>query len=62
MNLLLNVFLEEVNVHETLSKRIETYRENSKPILDYYRNKGILMTVDASAHPERVVEEAQMEI
>lgn len=47
---------------ETLSKRIETYKENSKPILDYYRDKGILMTVDASAHPERVVEEAQMEI
>jgi len=44
---------------ETLAKRIETYNNNSKPILDYYKNKGILMTVDASSHPERVVEEAQ---
>ena len=41
---------------ETLKSRIDTYRENSKEILDYYRQVGLLKTMDASNHPERVVE------
>ncbi len=44
---------------ETLSKRINTYRENAKAILDYYRQKGLLMTVDASSNPESVIEDAK---
>ena len=43
---------------ETLAKRINTYRENAKDILDYYRNKGLLYTYDASHNPETVVEDA----
>ena len=43
---------------ETLAKRINTYRENAKEILDYYRNKGLLYTYDASHNPESVVEDA----
>ncbi len=46
---------------ETLSKRINTYRENAKAILDYYRQKGLLMTVDASAKPESVIEDAKVD-
>ena len=42
---------------ETLKARIETYKKNSKEILDYYKEKGLLKTVDASNHPERVVED-----
>ncbi len=45
---------------ETLTKRINTYRENAKAILDYYREKGLLMTVDASANPENVIEDAKV--
>lgn len=41
---------------ETLKKRIDTYRKNSEGILNYYRQKGILKTVDASAHPEQVID------
>lgn len=44
---------------ETLAKRINTYRENSKAILDFYRQKGLLMTVDASHNPESVIEDAK---
>ena len=44
---------------ETLSKRINTYRENAKSILEYYRQKGLLMTVDASSNPESVIEDAK---
>ncbi len=43
---------------ETLKARIDIYRKNSKEILDYYKNIGILKTVDSSGHPERMVEEA----
>lgn len=46
---------------ETLKARIDTYKKNSKEILDYYRNVGLLKTVDSSAHPEEVVEQATSE-
>ena len=42
---------------ETLKARIETYKKNSEEILNYYREKGMLKTVDASNHPERVVDD-----
>lgn len=48
------------DTRETLSRRINTYRENAKAILDFYREKGLLMTVDASANPETVVDDAKM--
>ena len=44
---------------ETLLRRINTYRENAKAILEYYKNKGLLMTVDASHNPETVIEDAK---
>ncbi len=44
---------------ETLKSRIDTYKANSKEILDYYRNAGLLKTVDSSGHPERIVEEVK---
>lgn len=43
---------------ETLVKRINTYRENDKEILDYYKEKGLLFTYDASHNPESVVDDA----
>lgn len=43
------------DTEETLKKRIETYEILSKPILDYYRKRGILKTVDSSSHPEKVL-------
>ena len=42
---------------ETLKARIETYKKNAGPILDYYKKAGLLKTVDSSGHPERIVEE-----
>ena len=47
---------------ETLKLRLETYKENSKEILDYYKSVGLLKTVDSSGHPERIVKEATEEI
>ena len=47
------------DTRETLAKRINTYRENAKEILDFYRQKGLLMTVDASHNPETVIDDAK---
>lgn len=43
---------------ETLKARIDTYNKNSKEILEYYKNVGLLKTVDSSAHPEEIVKQA----
>ncbi len=43
---------------ETLQARINTYKENSKEILKYYKDCGLLLTVDSSGHPENIVKEA----
>ena len=32
---------------ETARLRFKTYEEQTKPILDYFRNKGILHTINA---------------
>lgn len=45
------------DTQETLQKRIDLYRKNAKPILDYYKQKNILRTLDSSGHPERIVNE-----
>lgn len=47
------------DTRETLKARIDTYKANSKEILDYYRNAGLLKTVDSSGHPEKVVEDVK---
>lgn len=44
------------DTEETLEKRIKIYEEESKPILDFYRRKGILKTIDSSHNPEKVIE------
>ena len=43
------------DTEETLKNRRETYRENSNEILDYYRNIGLLRTVDSSNQSERII-------
>ncbi len=39
---------------ETLKNRIEVYTEQTLPIIDHYRAKGLLETVDGTATPESV--------
>jgi adenylate kinase len=39
---------------ETIRKRMEVYREQTEPLLTYYRNKGIVATVDGNQSIEQV--------
>jgi adenylate kinase len=34
---------------EALAKRLAVYREQTEPLVDYYRSKGLLRTVDGMA-------------
>ena len=52
------LFVRNDDTKETLKARIDTYKKNSKDILEYYKNEGLLKTVDSSAHPEEIVKQA----
>ena len=41
----------------TVEKRIEVYNEQTAPLIDYYKNKGILVELDASSEIETVQKE-----
>jgi adenylate kinase len=39
---------------ETISNRLEVYQENTEPLIDYYRTRGKLLTVDAEGPIDEV--------
>ena len=41
---------------EVISKRLETYREKTAPLIDYYEDRGILNPVDGAQAPDQVEE------
>lgn len=43
---------------DTVSRRLQVYEEATRPLLDYYRGRGLLVTVDASHPPELVTQSA----
>jgi len=43
------------DTEETLKRRIDKYKLESQPILDYYKEKGILITIDASNNPYKIL-------
>lgn len=44
------------DTEETLRVRIDRYETKTKPILDYYMKKGILVQLDSSCDPEKILE------
>ena len=42
---------------ETVKARLKAYREQTAPILPYYKNKGLLQRVDGMAEPDAVTRE-----
>jgi adenylate kinase len=41
------VYIRDDDRAEAVSKRLEVYREQTAPLIDYYRTKGLLVDVDA---------------
>ncbi len=47
---------------ETINKRWEVFWQLSAPLIDYYKDKGLLLTVDASKEKEAVFDEIAAKI
>jgi adenylate kinase len=39
---------------EVIDNRLEVFHRQTRPLLDYYRGRGILVTVDATRPPDEV--------
>ena len=50
------LYTREDDKEEAIKKRLEVYREQTAPLIDYYRKKGLLADVDTSPAVDTVVE------
>ena len=48
------VVQREDDKEEVIRKRLQVYHQQTAPLVDYYREKGILVVVDATKSPEEV--------
>lgn len=44
---------------DVLKKRLDTYHNQTVPIIEYYQKQGILVKVDAAKKPEEVWEQVK---
>jgi adenylate kinase len=49
------IYIREDDKEEAIRKRLEVYREQTAPLIGFYRKKGILIDVDASPSVDEVV-------
>ena len=42
---------------ETVLQRLKTYHEQTKPLIEFYENEGVLVTVDGTKKPSEVLED-----
>ncbi len=49
------IYTREDDKEEAVQKRLTVYREQTAPLIDYYRKKGLLVDVDASPQVDEVV-------
>lgn len=47
---------------QTIAQRMEVYRKQTAPLLDYYRNQGKLVSIDASGTPDEVFERIRVAV
>lgn len=45
---------------ETISNRLDVYRENTEPVIEYYRSCGKLTVVDAGGTPDEIYERLKL--
>jgi adenylate kinase len=49
------IYTRDDDKSEAVQKRLEVYREQTAPLIDYYRNKGLLLDIDASPMIDEIV-------
>ena len=52
--------LRDDDAPKTVQKRLDVYHEQTKPLIDYYRETGILKVIDGTKGMKRVSEEISM--
>ncbi|GHU54535.1 adenylate kinase [Spirochaetia bacterium] len=50
------VYIRDDDKPEAVQKRLEVYRDQTAPLIGFYRNKGLLVDVDARPEVDKVVE------
>jgi adenylate kinase len=50
------LYIRDDDREEAVAKRLEVYREQTAPLIGYYREKGLLVDVDARPAPDKVLE------
>jgi adenylate kinase len=50
------LIVREDDKPETIARRLDVYRAQTKPLIDYYCRKGVLVDVDAAGSVDEVVE------
>jgi adenylate kinase len=50
------VYTRDDDKSEAIQKRLEVYRSQTAPLIDFYRNQGVLVDVDARPAVDQVVE------
>jgi adenylate kinase len=50
------LFQRPDDTEETVAKRLQVYEEKTRPLIDFYRQKGILQTIDAEGDVEEITE------
>lgn len=53
------LIIREDDKPEKILKRLAIYKEQTKPLLDYYKNKDLLFEVNATEVPEQVAEKVK---
>ncbi len=51
------LILREDDKPETVEKRLKVYHDQTQPLIEYYKGKGVLKTVDGTKSPETTFEE-----
>jgi len=48
------LFQRPDDTEETVARRLQVYEEKTRPLIDYYRDKGVLQTIDAEGDVEEI--------
>ena len=51
------LYTRDDDKEESIVHRLEVYRQSTSPLIDFYKNKGNLVNIDARPAPEKVLEE-----
>ncbi len=54
-----NLYQRADDNEQTVSERLEVYRENTQPLIDYYKSKKLLKSVNGAQDKEKVFDEVR---